>query len=94
MRWPLDRIIHAEVMATDTIPADLPVMIEFKMKADEIIKKRYGIKVEHVHGKTVESIIYHRRTKGKRVGQIVGWPLTSFNGGGGGVSYKDHARYY
>lgn len=80
--WPLDRIVHAEVMATDTIPADLPVMIEFKMKADEIIKKRYGIKVEHVHGKTAESIIYHRRTKGKRVGQIVGWPLTSFNGGG------------
>lgn len=69
-------------MATDTIPADLPVMIEFKMKADEIIKKRYGIKVEHVHGKTAESIIYHRRTKGKRVGQIVGWPLTSFGGGG------------
>lgn len=22
--WPLDRIVHAEVWATDTIPADLP----------------------------------------------------------------------
>lgn len=46
--WPLDRIVHAEVWATDTIPADPPPMVKFKAKADEIIKKRYGIKVEHV----------------------------------------------
>jgi len=46
--WPLDRIVHAEVWATDTIPADLPPMVEFKRKADEIIKKRYGITVEHI----------------------------------------------
>lgn len=45
---PLDRIIHAEVWATDTIPADLPPMVEFKAKADAIIKERYGITVEHV----------------------------------------------
>ena len=46
--WPLDRIVHAEVWATDTIPADLPPMIEFKAKADRIIKIRWGIEVEHV----------------------------------------------
>lgn len=46
--WPLDRIVHAEVWATDNIPADLPPMVEFKTKADEIIKKRWGIEVEHV----------------------------------------------
>ena len=45
---PLDRIIHAEIWATDTISADLPPMVEFKKKADEIIKKRYGIEVEHI----------------------------------------------
>ena len=38
--WPLDRIVHAEVWATDTIPADLPPMVEFKAKADRIIKER------------------------------------------------------
>lgn len=26
--WPLDRIVHAEVWATDTIPADLPPIPE------------------------------------------------------------------
>lgn len=40
--WPLDRIVHAEVWATDTIPADLPPMVEFKAKADAIIKERWG----------------------------------------------------
>lgn len=45
---PLDRIVHAEVWATDTIPADLPPMVEFKTKADQIIKERYGFVVEHI----------------------------------------------
>lgn len=45
---PLDRIVHSEVWATDTIPADLPPMVEFKKKADEIIKSRYGLTVEHI----------------------------------------------
>jgi hypothetical protein len=45
---PLDRIVHAEVWATDTIPADLPPMVEFKKHADKIIKERYGIEVEHI----------------------------------------------
>lgn len=46
--WPLDRIVHAEVWATDTISADLPPIVEFKAKADTIIKERWGIEVEHV----------------------------------------------
>lgn len=46
--YPLDRIVHAEVWATDTIPADLPPMIDFKAHADKIIKERYGYTVEHV----------------------------------------------
>lgn len=46
--WPLTRIVHAEVWATDDIPADLPPMVEFKAKADKIIKERWGIAVEHV----------------------------------------------
>lgn len=37
---PLDRIVHAEVWATDTIPADLPPMVDFKAKADKIILDR------------------------------------------------------
>lgn len=46
--WPLTRIVHAEIWATDTISADLPPMVEFKRKADAIIKERFGIEVEHI----------------------------------------------
>lgn len=46
--WPLDRIVHAEIWATDTISADLPPMVEFKAIADKTIKERWGIEVEHI----------------------------------------------
>lgn len=77
---PLNRIIHAEVWATDTIPADLPPMVEFKAKADGIIKERWGIEVERVRSNwTFESRFYStisNRAKPEFVGRIRGFPLT------------------
>ena len=58
--WPLDRIIHAEVWATDTIPADLPPMIAFKAKADAIILERWGIVVEHVCAMTTYERCFYK----------------------------------
>ncbi|MCM1008964.1 MAG: reductase [Ruminococcus flavefaciens] len=76
---PLDRIIHAEIWATKTIPADLPPMIEFKVKADKIIKERYGITVEHVSaGVTYEDVFYRVSKSGgksKNAGHIYGFPM-------------------
>lgn len=75
--WPLDRIVHAEVWATEDIPADLPPMVEFKAKADEIIKERWGIEVEHVRGKrTYEECFYltNNGTGSKFGGKIYGFP--------------------
>lgn len=74
--WPIDRIVHAEVWATNTIPADLPPMVEFKKKADKIIKERWGIDVEHVRGPlTYEQAFYRVLGGKKRPGQIYGWPF-------------------
>lgn len=73
--YPLDRIVHAEIWATDTISADLPPMVEFKAHADKIIKERYGIEVEHICAMkdgeklTYEKMFYHkpvRRAKRER----------------------------
>lgn len=73
---PLTRIIHAEVWATDTIPADLPPMMEFKAKADRIIKERWGIEVEHIRADiSAEDIFYRFRKRGNRAGQIIGFPM-------------------
>lgn len=72
---PLDRILTVDVWATPTIPADLPPMVEFKAKADKIIKERYGIDVEHFKSdKSYEEYFYTKWTKGKRKGQIYGFP--------------------
>ena len=78
--YPIDRIIHAEVWFNDEIPAELPPMVEFKAKADEIIKQRYGIQVERIcamrDGKkqTYEKMFYHIPTKknATRGGQFMG----------------------
>ena len=78
--WLLDRIVHVEVWATDTIPGDLPPMVEFKARADEIIKARWGITVEHVRAAlTYEqgfySVFGSDRNRCKRKGLIYGWPF-------------------
>lgn len=76
--WPLDRIVHAEVWATDTIPADLPPMVEFKAKADKIIKERWGIEVEHIrHKKNYNDIFYQvYGNASKNSGKIYGFPVS------------------
>ena len=79
LEWPLDRIVHAEVWATDAIPADLPPMMEFKKQVDAKIKERWGITVEHIRSKyTYEDLFYKRYgPKGKRAGEIWGWPFSA-----------------
>lgn len=87
--WPLDRIVHAEVWATDTIPADLPPMVEFKAKADEIIKRRWGIEVEHCAAQKVDRVsdnivsyekyFYQVMVEGKYKGAIKGFPMCRGN---------------
>ena len=83
LNLPLHRIIHTEVWATQDIPANLPPMVEFKKKADEIIFKRYGIRVEHVcatkNGGGVysyEDMFYERMSSGQFEGTYRGFPLT------------------
>lgn len=73
--WKLTRIVHAEVWATKDIPAELPPMVEFKKKAMQIIKERYGIEVETVRSDhTYEDIFYSRFQAGKNQGKMYGFP--------------------
>lgn len=78
---PLNRIVHADIWATETIPADLPEMMEFKKTADAWIYARTGLKVEHITAQkdgrklTYERIFYQMRKSGK----IYGWPMVKGN---------------
>ena len=87
--WPLTRIVTADVWATQDIPADPPPMVEFKKYADEVIKQRYGIEVEHfvttyaegIRGEkvTYEDVFYRKMTSGKFIGRIKGFPMQKVN---------------
>ncbi len=72
LKLPLDRIVHCEVMATKDIPANLPPMMEFKAKADKIIKERYGIEVEHITAGVSYEDVFYRYNKNKS--HIYGFP--------------------
>ena len=74
---PLDRVVHAEVWATDTIHADFPDMVEFKVMADRTIKSRYGIEVEHIRADvTYEEQFYKTRFNKKTNAEcIYGFPM-------------------
>lgn len=77
---PLDRIITADVWATDTIPSELPPMVEFKEYADEEIKKRYGIDVEHFNaGISFDEQFYKIRHRKNKEDCIYGFPCMKGN---------------
>lgn len=90
--YPIDRIVHAEIWATDTIHADLPPMVAFKAQADRIILARYGLTVEHTCATrdneklTYEKLFYHvpkRKNLAKVAGGggdlILGFPMRKGN---------------
>lgn len=74
---PLDRITTTDVWATDTIPANLPEMMEFKAKMDQIIWSMYHIEVEHLCAlnkdgskKTYEQMFYHIPVRRSQIGNV------------------------
>lgn len=82
---PIDGAVHAEIWATDDIPADLPPMVEFKKKTDAIIKERWGIEVKHICAlwggakNTYQRTFYKVKEKGNYVGRIYGFPMIKVN---------------
>lgn len=69
----LDRILHAEIWATDELPADLPEMVAFKDKADKIIFDMTGIRIERIRNELTFERQFHAKTK---AGSMYGWPGT------------------
>lgn len=87
---PLDRITTTDVWATDTVPAWLPPMQQFRERMDERIWWKYRMEVEHLCARnkdgskrTYEKMFYHvpvRRSQTCKVerrarpGSILGFP--------------------
>lgn len=63
---PLDRVTTTDVWATDTIPAELPPVLEAKARIEEKLWQMYRINVDHLCArnkdgskKTYEQMFYH-----------------------------------
>ena len=79
LKLPLTKLVTVDVMYSDDLPADYPEVAEFKQKADEIFKKRYGLEVVHLKAKTTYEKQFYavrgNRAKEENRGKIYGFPM-------------------
>lgn len=73
---PLDEVIFCEIMFDDKISGIHPKQLEFINEARKILKERFDINVIHLKAiKSYKEQFYTKKEKGKRVGQIYGFPV-------------------
>lgn len=79
LKLPLDEIVTVDVMFNNEISAYYPEVEEFRQKADEIIKQRYGYEIKHLRADlTYEDRFYQVRgekAKKENRGKIYGFPI-------------------
>lgn len=74
---PLDLIIFSEVMFDKNISGELPEHIDFIKNKSIPVFESWGYEVKILHSdKTYLDCFHHIATKGKRVGQKLGFPMT------------------
>lgn len=74
--YPLDEVIFCEVMFNDEISGIHPRQLEFINKARNILKDKYNIEVNHLKAeKPFTTQFYTQKQKGKRIGEIYGFPV-------------------
>lgn len=75
--WQVDEIVFCKIMATQNIGAELPEMYGYINKINNYIKLRYNKEIKILtQEKTFEDYFYTKKNKGKRKGQIYGFPFT------------------
>jgi 3'-phosphoadenosine 5'-phosphosulfate sulfotransferase (PAPS reductase)/FAD synthetase len=74
---PLDEVIYCDIRFDDNISGEMPLMAEFIPKAEKILKEKFDIEVKHITYKnTYKEVFYRKVSRGKREGQIYGFPFT------------------
>lgn len=73
---PLNEVIFCEVMFDKNISGIHPRQLEFINNARTILKNKYNIEVNHLKAiKSFKEQFYTKKEKGKRIGQIYGFPV-------------------
>jgi len=71
--YPVDEVVHAVVMATDSVSAEYPEMEKYFSRVEQYT----GVKIKHLRKRiSFEEQFYARFENGKRTGNIYGFPYT------------------
>jgi 3'-phosphoadenosine 5'-phosphosulfate sulfotransferase (PAPS reductase)/FAD synthetase len=74
---PLDEVIYCDIKFDNNISGEMPLMAEFIPKAEKILKEKFDIEVKHsTYKNTYKEVFYRKVSRGKREGQIYGFPYT------------------
>lgn len=73
---PLNEVIFCEIMFDNQISGIHPKQLEFIEKAKQKLKNKYDIEVNHLKAvKSYKEQFYTTKAKGKRVGEVYGFPV-------------------
>lgn len=71
----VDHVMYCDIRFSDEISGEHPLMAAWIPEAEEILRKKFGIIVEHAYsGVTFEKQFYTRYQKGKYIGINYGFP--------------------
>lgn len=74
---PLDEVIYCDIKFDKNISGEMPLMADWIPKAEEILKKQFGITVRHLtYKRTFKEQFYTIKKKGNHIGDIYGFPFT------------------
>lgn len=73
----IDHVMHCDIRFSDEISGEHPLMAAWIPEAERILKERFGIAVEHAFAITYVKQFFKTKQKGKRVGDIYGFPYAA-----------------
>lgn len=75
--YPLHETVYVDIKFNRDINGEHPIMAEWIPKAEDILKREFGITVKHLTAKhTFEEYFYKVKQRGTHIGERYGFPFT------------------
>lgn len=71
---PIDRVMYCDIRFNDEISGEHPLMAEWIPKAEQILKERFGITVDHAFSRTYLDWFFKKNHRGNHIGDMHGFP--------------------
>lgn len=71
---PIDHVMYCDIRFSDEISGEHPLMAHWIPEAEYILKKKFGITVEHAFSRTFITQFFTKKQRGNHIGSIYGFP--------------------